>query len=377
MEALPRVLVVDDSLAFLDLVRDLCEEEQEAKFVPITFANPLEALEYVKGENVAVLVVDYEMPEMNGIDLAKAVHAVRPETVTMMLTGYGEQHLAIDALNLGYIYRFLTKPLDNDVFLASVDRALRYAERLADARGLLSQGGAQGLAADATEALERRLRENDAEFQTLAMESEGLLTRQRTEFLRATQALVGAIQMRSNDLHESAKWVARFVGPLGLEMNLSPSERSHLQIAALLKDIGLIFLGDKFLSRNPRMLREEELHKYRLHPTQGRRFLAALPGFGAVSEIVGELLERCDGSGPRGMIQEQISIPGHLLNVANDAYVVLVGEHEAIRQNVAYSKNYISNHISRNIGSLYDPRVAAMAIKHIEAVNPSELARAS
>ena len=68
----------------------------------------LEALES-KGP-FAVVVSDFRMPGLNGIQFLGEVSKRAPETVRIMLTGHLSQHLAMDALKAGYIFRFHTKP---------------------------------------------------------------------------------------------------------------------------------------------------------------------------------------------------------------------------------------------------------------------------
>jgi response regulator RpfG family c-di-GMP phosphodiesterase len=58
----------------------------------------------------AVVVADMRMPGMNGIELLKRVRAKAPDTVRMMLTGNSDQQTAINAINDGHIFRFLSKP---------------------------------------------------------------------------------------------------------------------------------------------------------------------------------------------------------------------------------------------------------------------------
>ena len=365
------IVVVDDNEGFLALARDVCDEVGD--FITRTFESPVSALEFFQANDAAVLIVDYEMPEMTGIELAKAVHAIRPETVTMMVTGHAEQDLAIDALNLGYVYRFLRKPIDNDLFAAAVESASRYSNGLADARDLLARGGSSTPNPQAVEALKRRLRENDAEFQVLAHESQKYLDRQKADFRRMTRALIRVIEFRNPDLYESGCWVARFLSPMGPALGLPESEVCHLQIAALLKNVGLAFMGDRLVTRDPRMMEERELAQFCLHPSHGESLLSALPGFAVVARIVGELLERYDGSGPQGRAGEEISLAGQLLSIANDVYVVLSGEHEAIRHHPSYSKNYIRNHIERKTGSWYEARVARAAMERIQDLDPTVL----
>ena len=71
-----------------------------------------------------VVVSDFRMPVMNGIDFLIEVNKISPETASVLLTGEGEYNTAIDALNSGKIFRYLAKPCDaleiNNVLLEGI-----------------------------------------------------------------------------------------------------------------------------------------------------------------------------------------------------------------------------------------------------------------
>src|SRR5467141_3678823 len=58
----------------------------------------------------AVVVADMQMPGMNGVEFLKKVQEQSPDTVRIMLTGNADQKTAMDAVNFGHVFRFLTKP---------------------------------------------------------------------------------------------------------------------------------------------------------------------------------------------------------------------------------------------------------------------------
>ena len=63
------------------------------------------------------------MPGMDGLELLAKIHELRPETLTLLITGHGDHDLAIQALR-GEAYDYLLKPIDRDYFVAALDRAL-------------------------------------------------------------------------------------------------------------------------------------------------------------------------------------------------------------------------------------------------------------
>ncbi|MGN6103966.1 MAG: response regulator [Kofleriaceae bacterium] len=114
---LPLIVCVDDDETMLATVaRCLRREPFEVR----STLSASEALGWIASNEVAVLVSDYEMPEMTGAQLAGHARRVRPETVRILLTGQRSLETAIDGINQGEIFRFLNKPFDNEQLRAVV-----------------------------------------------------------------------------------------------------------------------------------------------------------------------------------------------------------------------------------------------------------------
>jgi DNA-binding NtrC family response regulator len=114
----PLIVCVDDDENMLTAVaRCLRREAFEVR----STLSASEALGWIAADEVAVLVSDYEMPEMTGAQLAGHARRVRPETVRILLTGMRSLETAIDGINQGEIFRFLNKPFDNDQLRAAVN----------------------------------------------------------------------------------------------------------------------------------------------------------------------------------------------------------------------------------------------------------------
>ena len=111
------IACVDDDESMLAAVgRSL---RREPSFEVRTTTSAHEMLGWIAKEQVAVLVSDYEMPEMTGAQLAGQAKRIRPETVRILLTGKRTLETAVDGINQGEVFRFINKPFE--------DRALRQA----------------------------------------------------------------------------------------------------------------------------------------------------------------------------------------------------------------------------------------------------------
>lgn len=126
----PLIVCVDDDEGILAAVARSLRREAAWEVRPST--SPHEVLAWISSEQVAVLVSDYEMPEMTGAQLAAQAKRIRPETVRILLTGKRTLETAIDGIHQGEIFRFLGKPFEDRMLRQTVHEAVeRHRELLA------------------------------------------------------------------------------------------------------------------------------------------------------------------------------------------------------------------------------------------------------
>lgn len=87
-----------------------------------------EGLELLAQNDVGVIVSDQRMPEMTGVEFLKQVRDLYPDTVRIVLSGYTELTSITDAINRGAIYKFLTKPWEDDLLCANIEEAFQRYE---------------------------------------------------------------------------------------------------------------------------------------------------------------------------------------------------------------------------------------------------------
>jgi DNA-binding NarL/FixJ family response regulator len=125
-----RVLLVDDDGIALLVHNKMLEKHAEI----ITATNANEALEIIKKDkSFAVIVSDQYMPEMNGAELLQIVGTIAPNMVRIMITGFADLDVAMQAVNLGNVFRFLVKPCcKEDLVLAVVDGINKYRQNVGE-----------------------------------------------------------------------------------------------------------------------------------------------------------------------------------------------------------------------------------------------------
>jgi len=119
-------MIVDDEPANLRVLERLFRPAYRV----VTAPSGAEALALLEKHDVALLISDQRMPEMTGIELMTKTVDIRPHMVKILLTGYTDVSAIIAALNSGLVYRYLTKPWNNDDLRLTVSRALEHYEMM-------------------------------------------------------------------------------------------------------------------------------------------------------------------------------------------------------------------------------------------------------
>jgi sigma-B regulation protein RsbU (phosphoserine phosphatase) len=118
-----RIMLVDDDELVLSSLRTMFE--MNVGYEVLAFGDPLLAVEALARNPVDLVISDYLMPKLNGIDLLKQVQRLQPEAARILLTGFADKQNAIRAINEAGLYQYLEKPWDNDQLLLSAKRALQ------------------------------------------------------------------------------------------------------------------------------------------------------------------------------------------------------------------------------------------------------------
>ena len=118
------ILIVDDEPNILNSLRRLLRHEG---FNILTANSPSEAFEHLAKHPVQVILSDQRMPEMSGTEFLSRVRQLYPETIRIVLTGYTDLESVTGAINRGAIYKFLTKPWDDDLLREQIREAFRMA----------------------------------------------------------------------------------------------------------------------------------------------------------------------------------------------------------------------------------------------------------
>ena len=118
----PVVVIVDDEDMVITSLRAFLALETE--YSVHGFTDPQEAVKYLETHPVDVVISDYLMPKMNGIQLLGRAKELQPEAARVLLTGHADKQSAIQAINEVGLYQYLEKPWDNQQLLLVIQSAI-------------------------------------------------------------------------------------------------------------------------------------------------------------------------------------------------------------------------------------------------------------
>lgn len=258
-----RILVVDDdALICQALSRILQNEGHEV----VSHTDPHKAAEE---RDFSVVITDFMMPNMNGIELLGLLKESNPHATRLMLTAAADFKVALEAVNRGEVYRLLSKPWNLAELTSVVKQSVEHQRLMSENRRLQAE-----------------LKKRNEHLEAAVIErTNGLL-----------DGMVRALDYRDTETQWHSRRVSLYAKRLGEKVDIRGQELEMIGQGALLHDIGKIGVRDSILLK-PGPLTPEEWVEMKLHPEIGMRMLSAIPYLKDATQIVYQHQERWDGKG--------------------------------------------------------------------------------
>jgi two-component system response regulator RpfG len=321
-----RVVIVDDRSTARSLLEGLARTLEPGVVVE-SFADPLDALAQMQRVTPDLIISDYRMPGMDGIEFTRRVRAERrlADVPLIIVTVVEDRQIRYQALENGAT-DFLTRPIDPQEYRA---RCLN----------LLTLRRSQKMLADRAQWLEDQV----------MLATREVRTRERETLMKLAKAGEYRDEETGNHIIRMAKY-ARLIAE---ELKLTAMECDEIESAAPMHDIGKIGIPDRILLKPGRHTPEEQVIMQR-HPLIGHGILTDSPSrylqMGAVIALGHH--EKFDGSGyPQGLAGEAIPLPARIVAVA-DVFDALTSNRPYKR---AWSFQDALNYIRSESGQHFDP----------------------
>jgi response regulator RpfG family c-di-GMP phosphodiesterase len=304
------ILCVDDERNILSALRRLFRSEGYEILVEESARN---ALTLFEGRTVDVVISDMRMPEMDGVEFLEQVRLRSPQTVRLLLTGNADVRLIVDAVNRGEIYRYITKPWDDNEMLLLVRHALERKLLVEEQRRL------EELTRDQNEQLRELNQGLEAKVAARTAELVASNDKLKRNFLTSIQVFSSLIELRGANLAGHSRRVADLARRLATRLEVDGRDIQQIFIAGLLHNLGKVGFADSMLAMPVSRMNGELLGQYRRYPERGEQLLMPLEDLREAAAIVRSHQERFDGEGfPDRLSGMDIPLGARILALASD-----------------------------------------------------------
>ncbi len=346
------LLLVDDEVNILNALRRLLRPLGCRVLVAESGAAGLGVLEK---EKIDLVISDMRMPEMSGAQFLEEVRRLHPEVMRILLTGYSDMNSTVAAINRGEIYRYISKPWDDNDVLLAVRHALEKRFLVLEKNRLEELTRRQNEELKELNAgLEAKVAERTEEIRRANDSLESANRKLKENFLTSLKVFSSLIELRGGGLSGHSRRVAEHARRLALQMGLPASEVQDILFAALLHDIGKIGLPDNVIAKPVTRLNAEERVEMAKHTKTGQAALMGMENLKNAARFIRSHHERFDGLGyPDGLQGLAIPLGARILAVAN--------EYDGLMQGAILPKQLSAsdacNFLLEGRGRRYDPQV--------------------
>lgn len=359
------LLLVDDEENILNSLRRVLRGES---YKLLTAASGEAALEQLQSVHVDLVISDARMPGMDGATLLAEVQRRWPGCVRILLTGYADLTTTVKAINEGQIYRYISKPWDDDELRLIIRQALAFQHSERERKRLEALTQEQNIQLQELNAsLEQRVVARTAELQQTADMLDLAYEELRNSYVTATEVFANLVAQRLSKERQTNTQVIALVKAYAEHYDLAARLSNDLAMAAALYNIGKLAWDDQLLTRPSDLLYKEERARYRKYPEIGESLLMTLEPVQDAGLIIRSHQERWDGQGyPDRLTGEDIPVGARILRLAVDFIELQRGmilERKLNRDEALLL-------IKKYAGRLYDPQICECFIELCTTLAP-------
>lgn len=293
-----------------------------------------EAVNEYKKNNYDCVLLDIEMPRMNGIEAAKTILGVDPDVSIIMVTAFKDLDIIRSTMRAG-AYDYLVKP----VLPEELGRVL---EKVKERNFLLK------IRRDYKEELESKVKEQREKIEK--------------KMLDTITSLVNALEAKDPYQEGHSKQVKEIALEIAAKLGYSKKEKEMLSYAALIHDIGKVGIPDSILMK-PETLTEKEYSIMKKHPEIGEFIINPSIRNKKILNAVLHHHERYDGNGfPDGLKGNKIPQSARILAIADSLSAMM--SKRPYRNGL--SKEKIILELKRNSGTQFEPELVKICLNLIE-----------
>ena len=294
------IMVVDDEKMITTTLSTMFKLMLKQNVIAYNDVNQALECKELKENKVDLIISDFMMPKMNGLEFLKNIKEKCPDIVTILLTGYADKENAIKSINEVGLYYYLEKPWNNNDLITVVKNGLEKKE------------------------LKDDLKKKYVEIKESNNEISRLYELLKHDYNKETESTKNLVITLANVIEAKDKYTdghTRRVGTiskiLGEKLGLSEEKLNYLEISGIIHDIGKVGVPESILGK-PGKLTDEEYEIIKRHSEIGETIVKPLGSLRSCLQPIRHHHEKLNGSGyPDGISGDDITIETRIIGVAD------------------------------------------------------------
>ena len=314
------IMAVDDEASITKALQRLFRKEN---YRILTASSASEGLDLLKKAErpVSLIISDQRMPEISGSQFLEQTRKIFPNAIRFLLTGYSDINAVVDAINKGGIHRYLSKPWNDEDLKFQVRQSLEQYELVLENKRLLALTHKQNKELNAlNKQLEKKVQERSKEILIKNKALSRLNKELESSLYNTVRSFVSLTEMQVPLQAAHGRHVSQLSCEMAQQLDLPKNEIAHIEIAALLHDVGKLGFPKKLIDYKENNFSPEDKTLFKRHPEEGQNIVRFIKNLDHVGLMIRSHHEQYDGQGyPDQLSGEMIPLGSRIIAIA-DAY---------------------------------------------------------
>jgi putative two-component system response regulator len=354
------ILIVDDEIGPRESLRMILKPYYNI----FTAESGYAAIQMVKQVGIDVVTMDLKMPGISGIDTLKEIRGIDQDVLVIIITGYGTLQSAIEAIRYG-VFDYIPKPFNVPEIMSIIDKAVQRRKLNQKIKVFLTNFFESHPFKETLPHSDLFLENGLKAMFECQWNDSGLSDNQTC--LEFAKVLAYTLEEKDPYTSGHSERVCYYSDFICKRLSFQPKDRTELQIASYLHDIGKIGISNRFINKKG-ALSSTDWAIIKQHSNKSIELLAPLKLSPSILSFIQHHHEHYDGTGyPDGLVGEQIPVGARIIAIS-DAY-------DSMTSNRPYRKPLSSEEARKELtkcsGKQFDPRLIAIfldVLKEMEEV---------
>jgi response regulator RpfG family c-di-GMP phosphodiesterase len=354
------ILIVDDEIGPRESLRMILKPNYNVYAVENGYA----AIQMIQQTEMDVLTLDLKMPGISGIDTLKEIRVIDPDVMVIIITGYGTLKTAIESIRYG-VFDYIPKPFNVPEILSIIDKSIQRRKLNLKVKEILGNRFNQQLLKEPVVDSDFPLQKEIKGIADCKWDEVNLSDHQSC--LEFAKVLAYTLEEKDPYTSGHSERVCYYSDFISKRLSFSPKERSELQIASYLHDIGKIGISNRFINKKG-TLTPTDWAIIKQHTKKSIELLIPLNLSSNILSYIQHHHERYDGTGyPDGLAGEQIPLGARIIAIS-DSYDSMTSDRPYRKP---LTNGDAKSELVKNAEKQFDPKLVSLflnVLKEMEEV---------